>query len=108
MTHAITAVRAFPSSEDCRMRVSLESRYETWLFSDFDASDEITRDRTDKERLIFRASSNVSPVALVKRTDSEPAKSTRESCPTSTPPGSLASERASSRNRLSQTILNMV
>lgn len=80
VTHAMMAVRALPSREDWRIRVSLLSRYPTWDVSDdLVASVEITRERTDKLRLILRASSKVSPVAPVYFTLSEPARSTRES-----------------------------
>mmetsp|Transcript_29973 Transcript_29973/g.88969 ORF Transcript_29973/g.88969 Transcript_29973/m.88969 type:complete len:209 (-) Transcript_29973:603-1229(-) len=76
-------VLALPPSDSCSTRVSLESRYGTWV--DFlSVSALMTLPSAERERLMFLASSSRSPDAPVLATFSLPARSTKCSFPTFT------------------------
>mmetsp|Transcript_52670 Transcript_52670/g.146234 ORF Transcript_52670/g.146234 Transcript_52670/m.146234 type:complete len:205 (+) Transcript_52670:1499-2113(+) len=82
---AIMVVRQLPPRESSRMRVSFESRYGMWLRPRGSVSAAMTLPRALSDWLIFFDSSSRWPVAPLRRTRSEPARSTRFSLPTLKP-----------------------
>mmetsp|Transcript_15036 Transcript_15036/g.31852 ORF Transcript_15036/g.31852 Transcript_15036/m.31852 type:complete len:217 (+) Transcript_15036:733-1383(+) len=82
----MTAMRAFPERDGCKILVNLESRKLMCLF--FSPRLDMTRESVSRLWLIFPPSFCRSPVAPVCRTLSDPAKSTKLRVETLTAPSS--------------------
>uniref|UniRef100_A0A6B0V0B1 Putative secreted protein n=1 Tax=Ixodes ricinus TaxID=34613 RepID=A0A6B0V0B1_IXORI len=77
-THAIIRVRLFPPSESWSSLVSFESRYGTWeILPEASPSAEITFPRARSPQLMEMPSLARSPVAPVRLSRSDPARSTK-------------------------------
>ena len=79
---AIIVVLQLPPNESSKMRVSFESRYGMCWRPRASVSAAMTLPSAERDWLIFFVSSRRCPVAPVRRTRSDPARSTRLSLPT--------------------------